>query len=242
MGKLRPFEKTAEWLTMRIHLNPKNPEYKTFCERQFDSFISCYETHSNRPHVHILCKIKVSRSKQIENLIKKMFNIFGNTDFSIKNVNPETQKDLHEVSKYTCKGDDRKTLPCVMFKSLDWTDEKIKELHAEYHEQSHIEDTAEVIRVDLNQIEIEPKKKIIRKTWTQKIIEELETEYEDLEWDWRDKKHKQFMLDYVLRKLGETRKIFNEYDLKKFVYACFNSLDAKNFRTDVSAKAMILLD
>jgi len=240
MPSLPPNEKTAEWLTIRVHKNPKDNEYQTFCERQFDSYISCYETHSNRPHVHILVKIKVSRSVQISKLMKKMFNFQGNTDFSIKNVNP-TINDLHEVSKYVCKGDNKKTLPVVVFKSLDWDENKISKLHEEYWKVQHVEEfTNEKVIIDLNQIEI-PKVKIQRKTWTQKIIEELETDYEETDWDWRNEKHKQFMLEYVLRKLGDTKKIFDEYQIKKFVYACFNSLDAKNFRTDISAKVMGLL-
>ena len=243
MPSLPPHEKTAEWMTIRIHNNPKNPEWHTMCERQFDSYISCYETHSNRPHVHILVKIKVSRSVQIKKLLTSpLYKLKGNTDFSVSNVFP-TKEDLHEVSKYTCKGDNKKTLPCVVFKSPDWTDAKIKELHEEYHKNHHID---EVLIIDNNylennQIEIEPKKKIPRKTWTEKIIEELELDYPDEEWDWYNTKHKQFMLEYVLRKLGDTKKIFDEYQIKKFVFACFNSLDAKNFRTDISAKVMVLL-
>jgi len=244
MPTLPPHEKTADWMTIRIHKNPKDEEYQTFCERQFDSFISCYETHSNRPHVHILVKIKVSRSVQISKLMKKMFKFMGNTDFSIKNVNP-TQADLHEISKYVCKGDSKKTLPVVVFKSPCWTDTKIKELHEEYWKvqriDTYIEPENNSIRIDLNQIEIEPKKKIPRKTWTEKIIEELETDYEETDWDWHNEKHKQFMLQYVLRKLGDTKKLFNEYKIKEFVFACFNSLDAKNFRSDIELKVMPLL-
>jgi len=244
MPSLPPFEKSADWMMFRIHKNPKDKEYQTFCERQFDSFISCYETHSNRPHVHILVKIKVSRSVQISKLMKKMFGFQGNTDFSVKNVNPEGDN-LQEVCKYVCKGDAKNTLPCVVFKSLDWDEKKIKELHEEYWKVQRIETFIEpqnnVIKVDLNQIEIEPKKKIKRKNWTEKIIEELISDYVETDWDWHNEKHKDFMIEYVLRKLGDTKKIFDEYQVKKFVYACFNSLDAKNFRSNMTAKVKGIL-
>jgi len=243
MPSLPPNEKTSEWLTIRIHKNPKDSNYQTFCERQFDSFISCYETHSNRPHVHMLVKKKVTRSKQIADLMKKMFHFNGNTDFSVKNVNP-TPEDLLEVSKYHCKGDSKTTQPCVVFRSHDWTDAKIKDLHEQYYQNGHIDqyvdNTTEHVQIDLNTVEVE-KKKIKRKTWTEKIIDELISDYEDTPWDWNNVKHKQFMLQYVLKKLGDTRKIFNEHKIKEFVYACFNSLDAKNFRSDIELKVMPLL-
>jgi len=176
--------------------------------------------------------------------MKKMFEFKGNTDFSIKNVIP-TENDLTEVCKYICKGESKISAPCVVFKSGDWTDTKIKELHEEYWKvqriETYMEPKQESIIVDLNQIEIEPKKKIARKTWTEKIIAELESDYEETEWDWNNQQHKDFMIEYVLRKLGDTRKIFDEYQIKKFVFACFNSLDAKNFRTDITAKVNRLL-
>lgn len=241
MPTLPPNEKTAEWIHIRIHKEPKNLEYKTFFERQFDSFIAAYETHSNRPHIHVLVRIKVTRSVQLRNLMKKMFKFNGNTDFQVKNVVP-TAHDFQAISQYICKGDNAKTLPAILYNSLDWTEEKIKENHKLYWEVNHIDQEPEqkVIHVDLSQVPL-PKEKIVRKTWTEKIIEELDTEYPDQEWDWFDERHKEFMIEYVLRKLGEKKKIFNEYKLKEFVYACFNSLDAKNFRTDITAKVRGIL-
>lgn len=241
MPTLPPHEKTAEWIHLRIHSNPKNPDYQTFFERQFDSFISCYETHSNRPHVHVLCKIKVTRSVQLRKLMKKMFNFNGNTDFSVTNVVPTTE-DLRNISQYVCKGNDKNTLPEVVCKSTDWSSEFIKTNHTEYWKVSRIDQhVTEHVRVDLNQFVAEPKVKIPRKTWIEKIIEELESEYEETEWDWHNQKHREFMTEYVLRKLGEKKKIFNEYKLKEFIYACFNSLDAKHFRSDISTKVLGIL-
>jgi len=241
MPSLPPHEKTAEWLTLRIHKNPKSPEYQTFCERQFDSYLSCYETHSNRPHVHILVKIKVSRSNQIKNLLKKQFSMNGNTDFSVKNVVP-TKEDLHEVCKYTCKGDGKHIETDVVFKSADWSNEKILELKTEYYKQQRITDHLQPVKVDLNVLsEVVIKEKISRKTWTQKIVDELIDDYPEEDWDFYEKKHQQFITDYVLRKLGEARKIFNEYKLKEFVFGVFNALDAKNFRSDISARVMGML-
>jgi len=241
MPSLPPNEKTAEWIHIRIHKEPKNPEYQTFFERQFDSFISCYETHSNRPHVHVLVKIKVTRSVQLRSLMKKMFKFHGNADFGVDNVAP-TPHDFQAISQYICKGDNEKTLPVVVCKSLDWTEDKIKHNHTEYWAVNRMDKYVEptVINVDLSQLPL-PKEKIVRKTWTEKIIEELDKEYPDEEWDWFNEVHKEFMIEYVLRKLGDKKKIFNEYKLKEFVYACFNSLDAKNFRTDITAKVRGIL-
>jgi len=241
MPTLPPHEKTAEWIHIRIHKNPKNPEYNTFFERQFDSVISCYETHSNRPHVHVLCKIKVTRSVQIRKLLKKMFNFDGNTDFSVTNVAP-TPNDIKEMSQYVCKGNDKKTLPEVVFKTVDWTKEFIEQKHTDYWAVSRIDKHVEEqqhVTVNLNDFPI--KEKVVRRTWTEKIVDELISEYEDTAWDWHNKKHKEFMLEYVLRKLGEKRKIFNEYKIKEFVYACFNALDAKHFRDDITEKVMGML-
>lgn len=242
MPSLPPNEKTAEWIHIRIHKDPKNTDYYSFCERQFDSYISCYETHSNRPHVHILVKIKVTRSVQISKLLKKQFDFNGNADFSVKNVNP-TEKDFIAISQYVCKGDDHKTLPVVIFRSPDWTDELVKQRHDEYWCNEPNETQENHIKVDLNQLDTEPvvRQKIPRKTWTEKIIDELQDEYEEVEWDWHEPKHRQWMIDYVLKKLGDKKKIFNEYKIKEFVYACFNSLDAKNFRDDMSNKVYGLL-
>lgn len=232
-----PHEKTSEWIHIRLHKNPKNPEYETFCQWHFESYISCHETHSNRPHVHILVKKKSANSLEILDLLKKSFGIRGNTDYSIKNVAP-TQEDLHEISKYVCKGSDIKTLPDVVFRSAQWTPEIIKKLHAEYWAPPEPE--VQHVSIDLNQFQ-PPPKKIARKTWTEKIIEELDIECPDKEWDWHNLAHREWMTVYVLKKLGDKKKIFNEYKLKEFVYACFNSLDAKNFRYEITQKVMGIL-
>jgi len=244
MPTLPAHEKTAEWMHIRIHKNPKNPEHKTFFERQFDSFISCYETHSNRPHVHILCKIKVTRSVKMKALLKKTFDFCGNTDFSVTNVAP-TSEDIQEVSKYVCKGIDKKTPPVVVFRSADWSDALISQKHADYWAVQRIqreEDKEQPASISINLNDFPVKEKIVRRTWTEKIVQELLDDYEHTDWDWHNQKQREFMVNFVLEKLGEKRKIFNEYKIKEFVFACFNALDAKNFRDDITAKVMGMLD
>lgn len=236
MPSLPSHEKTSTHLHIRIHKNPKDPEYQTFCERQFESYISCYETHSNRPHVHILVKKKITRSLQIADLLKKMFNFFGNTDFSVKNVTPDAD-DLKNISNYVCKGDNKKTLPCVVFSSLDWDEEKIKYHHTEYHKNTHVEDTMEPIIVDLNQIEIQPKK-IPRKTWYEKTLEELETDYDE-DWDYNNEKHIKFMVQYMCRKLGDAKRKLNKRIVNDLVQGAFNFLDAKNYRSDMEQQVYL---
>lgn len=244
MPSLPKNEKTAEWIHVRLHKNPTDTQYEDFFKRNFDSSISCYETHSNRPHVHILVKIRTMRSVQLTDTLKAMFGVRGNTDFSVGNVEP-TEKDLKNISQYVCKGEDSKTLPVVVFKTDDWTDEIVKMHHDNYYlyESEEVLETEQqqiVVKVDLNQLEL-PKKRIRQPTFTEKIIDQLQDEYEDVDWDWHEPKHRQWMIQYVLKKLGEKKKIFNEYKVKEFVYGCFNHLDAKNYRTDMGDKVYQIL-
>ena len=237
MPSLPPHEKTSEWLHIRIHKNPKEKDYQTFCERQFDSYISCYETHSNRPHVHILVKKKISRSLQIADMLKKLFNFFGNTDFSVGNVAP-TADDLQNISNYVCKGDNKKTLPCVVFCSLDWTEEKIKYHHTDYHKQNHLPEP-ENKAVNIDHIDMEKLVKIPRKTWYEKVLEQLESDHSEIEWDYFNEKHVKWMVNHICEKLGNAKKKLNKRIVNDLVQGAFNYLDAKNYRTDMEQQVYL---
>lgn len=245
--KARPHEKEAIWLECRLHLNPQNPEYKDFFERNFDSSISAYETHSNRPHVHILGKIRKMRAKQLHESLIKMFKVDGNADFSITNLKP-TEEDHKRMFQYVCKGENSYTMPVIMFNTPDWTEEIIKQHHDNYYAIQNIDTdfspNSESVKVDLNKLVPEqelPKKRVARKTFTQKLVDELEVEYPKKKFLWTEPEHRSIIINYVLKKLGDTRKIFNEFKIREYVYACFNTADELDFRHYMSCKVYSIL-
>jgi len=132
-----------------------------------------------------------------------------------------------------------------VFKSQDWNEDIIKKLHEEYYKTNKITehfDEKTPVKIDLNLIqEPENKVKITRKPWLHKVLDELEEERPLHRWDWHNEVDKQFIIKFLLSKLGETRKIFDEYQMKKFVYGAFNYLQAQHFRDDMVAKIYKLI-
>jgi len=229
MPRLPSNEKDAFHIHIRIHKNPKDPAYEEFFKRHFRSVVSCYETHSNRPHIHILAEISGVRSAPLREMLVKLFKFNGNTDFSVKNVFPDV-KDFREISKYVCKGDSAKCDPCVTFRTEDWSDERIKTLQNEYWLVPKVTFEENVTPSTENLVLDEPQPRKPRtKTWTEKWIEKLEEDYPLTDWDWNDIDHKLIVQKHLLKNLGEAKKMFNEYKLKEWVYCAFNTLNAANF-------------
>jgi len=247
MPTLPPFEKTAEFMHIRISKDPTIKKIEDFLQFHFDGFVACFETHSNRPHIHVLAKIKYTRSVKIRKLMKEQLEYKGNTDFMVDNVNPE-EGNFENISRYVCKGDGPKIPTNVVFRTDNWTDELIELRKEEYW---HYEQSRNVVKINLETEEEHVKKpcKKVTNTWTQRLVVELGQEYKveikgfgpiplnEIKWDWADDVHVDFMYDFILKKLGETAKIFDEYQLNKFMYGVFNALDAKNFRDDIKARA-----
>lgn len=270
MPSLPKYEKEAQWLMIRISKDPKNPKIEEFCKFHFKTVISCYETDANRPHVHILCEIQYIRSVKTRSLLKDQFAYKGNTDFSVDNVAP-TEEDFVRVSRYVCKGDGPKIPTDVVFRTENWTDElvelrkdeywfyhaseeQILDGNSKYFLDQAEKESANTVKINLQTEEEHVKKpcKKVVNTWTQKIIIELGQQYEyhiggeiipanQIYWDWHNDSHVDWIQDYILEKLGNTAKCFDEYQLKKFIYGVFNALDAKNFRTDIKAKVNKIL-
>jgi len=241
MPKLPAHEKTAFHLQVRISKNPLNPEYAVFFKRHFKSVISVYEvgTKNETPHIHILAEIGGVRSVTLREMLKKLFHFNGNADFSVGNIAPTTQ-DLQNFSRYIGKGQSADCQPDVTFRTDDWYDERVRTLHNEYYETKKINNifvpivTLPETNRNENNIgsQIAPKKARC-KTWTEKWIETLDGDYPYMEWDWKNIDHKLIVQRHLLKNLGNTKKCFNEYKLKEWVYAAFNSMCAANFEDDI---------
>lgn len=239
-------EKTAFHLQVRISKNPTDPEYAVFFKRHFKSVICAYEvgTKNETPHIHILAEIGGVRSVTLRGMLKKIFHFNGNGDFSVGNIAPTTG-DFENFSRYICKGESAECDPCVTFRTDDWYDERVRTLHNEYYETKKINNIFVPIvtlpETNRNENDIgsqiapdEPVKKKVRcKTWTEKWIDQLDGDYPNQPWDWKNIEHKLIVQRHLLKNLGNTKKCFNEYKLKEWVYCAFNSLGADHFEDDI---------
>jgi len=232
MPTLPDHEKQAFHIAIRITKDPTNPEYAVFFKRHFTSVIACLEEHATRPHIHVVAEIGAVRSVALSRMLKKLFGFSGNTDFSVKNVTP-TVDDFQEVVEYACKGESPKCDARVTFRTDDYPDVRVKFLHDEYWRKHPVEekrsnncdDPVQIVTLNI------PRKKT--QSWTEKWLEKLDNDYPDHEWDWTTPHDRQIVMKHLLKNLGETKKQFNEFKLKEWVYAAFNYFDATGFRSDV---------
>lgn len=243
MPALPPHEKTCLWTVFRVTKDPQSKELQDFIQYHFKSYICAFETHSNSPHVHILCNVGLARPLEIVKLAKKQLGWSGNKDYSCSNVNPSTTPaNNHELliqSRYVCKGDAQDIPTKILFRSSDWHDQVVFKYKQEYWEiynakQKTIMDNFTQQRIRINFQDIEPleiKAKKPKMNWTQRVIEEYAESYPDLveKLDFYNDEHLDHVTKFILKKLGQCKKIFSRNKLVEFVNGFMNSLEARGF-------------
>lgn len=206
--------------------------FKYFIHKYEKKFITCLETHSERPHTHTLLWTDKTID-QFRKQFKAKFKTYnGNADYSIEAVKSENEDEqVANIERYVCKGETKeyerfKNPVIVDYFEYNW--ELIEIRHKEYWEKN---------KVITEENSIKKKKKEGNKNnWTKQIIEEFMKEdlTHKLEYNIPDKK---LVFDFVVSRYGKMDKGFDQHIIRRVCNGIWNKIGNKDFSQDMFTKA-----
>ena len=222
---------------LRVRVTNESTEFLTevtnWCADQpgADVYISCEEiSHKGVKHFHLIVDFNKTLSTFNQRFSKQFPQLVGNKSKSIT----EATEDLATNLRYVCKGHNHETDPVVLYSKISF--ELIAQYHKEYWENNltHARQQTEKRITDMCATNreicanIKEKKRI--KPWMEKITEEFEAQYKTdvidgnkLEFTY-DKKSITCITRFVLKKLGNSRKILDSFVIKRMVLGLLNAV------------------
>lgn len=167
-------------------------------------------------HLHIHFESLHSNDQSLRREFKKWFSaLSGNKDYSLKQGD-----ELGYV--YVCKGTDSDWeigKPTVL--STTFSEDEIKEFHRRYwNHKSRV-----VVKLSETAEPPEPKKKKTRApSWTERVTEEIRTNYPDKKWNLDLETDKISLCDKILDRMGDSGKALDEIIFRRIFYAVYNGL------------------
>lgn len=212
---------------IRITIHADTPEkYKTYFEQKTVKYILVQENPDEdckQVHLHAMFTCLHKNDQAVRRELKKWFPEFkGNEAYSVK-------EGTIKGWNYVCKGPNSiiKTFPIVV--STTETNEQIIEWHEEYWQ--HRIDNAPIKSDVIVVLDDEPivKKKIRTQTWTEKLIEQLNTELTYGEVKYADVFSEtytmhNYVMDKVLDAMGPSGKALDDLILIRLVNAVINGI------------------
>jgi len=176
-----------------------------------ESVITCLEPADNevsRTHTHSIMKLNIDKIRFTRRFHKIFPMCKGNAFFQV-----QTEIDDFEAfERYVCKGRDSNYTsvnPTIVYTS--YPEEHIKQRHKEYWEVNA-------------QLQSNKKtKKVSIKSWTQDCLAEFKNE-NPTKVVTRDSQDLYFVYDFVLTKLGNKAKAFDEIVIKRLSLGVYNAL------------------
>jgi hypothetical protein len=204
--------------------------WQKFADEIFDRCIFVWEygdDECSRDHLHIHGTSNISTVLQFRKELLARFQFpktGGNANYSLSGPDCKESSKKKRPNEngfvYVSKGPHKhkKQEPDVKFKK-GFTDEEILAFHEEYWKNNPIyQATKDAITVDLKPV-INSKK-----TWTQKITEELISIHVDKLWNYRDINDLRIISNYVLKRMGQLAKALDENIFKRICNAVLNGL------------------
>jgi len=197
----------------------------------------CVEEHSQKykKHIHIVVETH-NTSTFRQHILEKFPKLKGNGTYSIS----EAEKDLATNLRYIAKGPDPYTDPVYHYASI--SHEEIKQYQKAYYEHNpHVIATIKELEENEQSSKGTPlQKKKKAPTWMEKITEEFINQYPthqsviDPSGNYLghvpynqftyDKKSMTIITKYVLKKLGKSRKILDQFVVKRMCLGLLNAI------------------
>lgn len=215
--------------------------YLKFVSDNFLRFIVVRENEDDaehRVHLHVHGESVHKRSTFRRKWETAFPDVKGNRDFAIKDEktkNPPDEKGYIYVSKGTGPDwDCSEQKPVVL--SSTFSENQIQENHRIYWEEWMKNNKSEVVTIEFDEslktIVKETKKKT--KTWTQKVIYELQEEYEDTS-NWRlNEVTINIITRFMLLRMSKDGKALDNMIFKRLFYAIWNGIARGIARDDLN--------
>lgn len=226
----------SELFHLRIHLGEisQNDIYK-FLSEKCEVIICVFESHDNRPHLHILFKeTKITKSAVIQGLLKNFPSLKGNGAYSCSKTDKMKKKKVGDDEKaiaYLCKGENRETMPILVgVSTID-----IELYHNKYWE---VNDHVKAVNMGCqNGSAVTQSKKT--KSWSEKVYDQMKELYEveintiigyhldTRPSDYLQKKYdesRQILFCYMMKCLGKGVKKLNENIIRDLWSGILNAI------------------
>lgn len=192
-------------------------------------------TEGERKHAHIICEYQLTHANFIKKFseVENFKKLTGNKCRSIK----EMRSSLEVNMEYACKSTKLGVHPTVLFMSI--TQDDMVEHHIQYWgkygrlKEAKLEEFRKIP-------EKESKIKVKKETWFEKICDEFieDVGIRTFRWIQTDI---DFITDYVLRRLGRSRKIVDEFIVKRFVMGLYNHVVVHSNENEVVTEQVVRL-
>lgn len=231
----------SELWHLRVHLEDyTSEEIYYFLVKCCEVILCVYESHNNRPHIHVLFKeTLVTKSTIIQKLVKQFPKIKGNGMYSCSKTDKLKKKGVGDDEKakcYLCKGTDKDTLPNVVGK----TQIDIQQYHNDYWlYNTALKASNEVNMGCQNDPSLLVKAKSKTKSWSEKVYEEMQKMYESevntIKLYYRDVKpsdelvklydeSRRALFRHMMKSLGKNVKKINENIIKDLFNGFINAI------------------
>lgn len=199
----------------RAHYGNYNPvDICNFVKEKAEVVIMVKELDANRPHIHsVITEFKQTKSTFRQQLLRQ-FPLLADRNHSI-----QKKDDMSVQVRYCCKGENDKTMPDVLFSTID-----VKEFHEAYWEVNRelVRKTEEGNMGSQKDTSLVSKTK--SKTWTEKVFDEIINIYEP---ECRHIKYKyeigkSSMTEYEIIQEVKSRLTIFQYFIKRLGYRRMN--------------------
>jgi len=193
-------------------------EVAVWCHKNSKLYL-CVEEQANNKHCHIVLDYPKSRANFIKLFNNKFPQLNGNREKSIADLRTTLTINL----EYLCKGEKLGDLPKVLLSNLSTVtvvSTTIEDYHQNYwskHQRLEKEKLKAFQELPL----IEKTKKQKKDTWFEKTCNDFIEDIGERKFRWNTDDIL-WITDYVLKKLGNSRKIIDEFIVKRFVWGLYN--------------------
>lgn len=195
-------------------------------------FLCCQEMEPNK-HCHILCDYKLSRSNFVTLFNKEFPSLIGNKKKSISDV----RTNYLTMIEYISKGEEIGVNPIVLLSKI--APEQVVEHHIEYWSKYGRIKEANLIAARAIPFQ-EVKAKAKKETWFEKLCDSFVEDVGVRKFSW-EQTDVDYIVEYVLRKLGHSRKMLDEFIVKRFVMGLYNYIVVHNGENEAVTEQVVRL-